>query len=161
VFAHMIARGLQGKKISGTDSVRLSELFYPLSRLINRSTHYYSGEKTMQSIFKTKLITACALALFSVAGFSASPYSPVGGPATFQSVPIKCTNGFQKTKSIKAPNGMVTKMVCKSPVISCPENTAPGINQVTEPKIVNVSGTGDDVAQFRFVYTCRYYKPAG
>ena len=78
----------------------------------------------------------------------------------FQALPINCVDGFKKKAYKKAPNGMVTKMVCKTPVLTCPENTAPGISMLAEPK-VKLLGGGDDATKFRFVYTCKYYKVEG
>jgi hypothetical protein len=78
----------------------------------------------------------------------------------FQAQTIQCIDGFNKTKQTKDHNGMVTKMVCKTPVITCPKNTTLGIDTLAIPKL-NKFGGGDRVKKFRFVYTCMYYDIEG
>lgn len=100
---------------------------------------------------------ACTFVAMLSSGSALAQHSAATQAVSFQAVPIKCINGFQKGAFAKAPNGMVTKMVCKSPVISCPENTAPGITTETVPEIKHLGGA-DKTSKFRFVYTCKYYK---
>jgi hypothetical protein len=48
----------------------------------------------------------------------------------------------------------------QSPVISCPNNSVPGIGTFSEPKVKNLGGADNSIS-FRFFYTCRYFNVEG
>ena len=84
-----------------------------------------------------------------------------GAPGmSFQATQMSCVSGFERKSLKKGPNGMVSKMVCKTPVLTCPKNSEPGVITITDPKVKNLGG-GDNSYKFRFVYTCKYAKIAG